>query len=244
MSDQHLERWEEYQSFDESKKREYFDVLVPYAETVVVHFGYADEKISESINASIVDVILYGLLASPNDEGEMEDQTKHFLKFNNDIGTYTLSINRRKCFNITVGHVQHGLSFRAVALILRSLRSSASLAFMANVSEGDVSTYVRALALMSLQRISNKLQSPQCWAFSIAFDGATVVSSSYIDLRVRFHNGFHLCNYPVLAIPIKISHNGANMYDVISKVLTSLCGESWKIKLIGVSTDGAANMVG
>lgn len=69
----------------------------------------------------------------------------------------------QKCFNIGVGDVKHGLLLFSVSLTLRSLRSSACLAFMANISEADVSVYVRALAVMSLQIILNHLANLKCW---------------------------------------------------------------------------------
>lgn len=97
---------------------------------------------------------------------------------------------------------------------------------------------------MSLYWISNQLKIPNCWAFSTAFYGATVISSSYIDLRVRFFDGVQLRNYHIRAILIYVCHKDTNMFEIISKCLSSLCAEGWKAKLIGAPTDGADHMVG
>lgn len=240
MSDQHPQHWSTYNELTDAKKREYFKVDIPYAETLHAHFGIQQDVIQETVTASIVENILTGILES----SEKGSKLCRFLKFNQATHDYTLRIERRKCFNIVVGQVQHGLSFRSVVLSLRELRSSAALAFMGNISEEDVSMYVQALAAMSLQRISSCLSDRRCWAFSIAIDGATVISSSYFDMRVRFYNGNSICNQHVIAIPLFGSHTGENMFDVVSKVLYSLVGDDWKVKLIGIATDGAANMVG
>lgn len=56
--------------------------------------------------------------------------------------------------------------------------------------------------------------------------------------------GFKLQNYHILAIPIYIIHTRANKYEMITKCLSCLFERCWRCKLIGVSTKGAANMVG
>lgn len=225
MSAQHADHWEEYQSLSEAKKLKYFDVTVPYVETVIVHFWFTDERICVLISSPIVDIILNDLLASPNDPDEISECTKKSIQFDNASKCYEVTILKRKCFTIAISNIKHGLSFKAVALTLRSFRSSASLAFMENVSVADVSMYVRALAIMSLQRISNQLKSPKCWAFSIAFDGTTVILSSYINLCVHFFDGIQLRNYHFLAIPIYVNQKGAIIFEIISKFLTSFYGE-------------------
>lgn len=104
--------------------------------------------------------------------------------------------------------------------------------------------YVRALAVMSPQRISNQLCRSNCWSFSFAFYEATNPLSCYIHLRVRIFNGVKLQNYHVLAITIYASQTSSNTYRLINKCLKSLCGNTWRTKLNAVSTDGAASMVG
>lgn len=83
-----------------------------------------------------------------------------------------------------------------------------------------------------------------CPRFSIALDGDTVLAKFYIDLCVRFYNMIKLHNYRVLAIPIRERHTGEKMFNLIVNLLNSRCCEAWKVKLIEVSTDGAAKIVG
>lgn len=124
-----------------------------------------------------------------------------------------------------------------------SLFSSASIAFKETASAFDASMYVRALVATQLQRISKQITDPNLFPFLIALDGAALIQSSKMDLRVRFYDCLKLGNYQILVIPIYVCHTGANMYDMIAKILASLCGEAWKT-LIGISTDGASNLVG
>lgn len=91
---------------------------------------------------------------------------------------YDLKLERRKTFHVVVRQVKHGLSIRGFVLSLRSLRSSAALALLGAITEGHVSMYAQSLAVMSLQRVSTMLCNAECWVFSIAFHGASVLSSS------------------------------------------------------------------
>lgn len=63
-------------------------------------------------------------------------------------------------------------------------------------------------------------------------------------MRVKLYADGKLRKFHVLEIPIFERHTGENMFVMISTLLLSLCGDTWKKKLISISTDGAANMVG
>lgn len=104
--------------------------------------------------------------------------------------------------------------------------------------------FVQTLCCISVQRISNVLSSPSCWGFPMSFDIETVFSSSYVDACVSFYDRTKICNFHVLCIPIYGKHTGESMFNLIYVLLNSFVGHQWKLKLIGVSTDGATNMVG
>lgn len=166
-----------------------------------------------------------------------------FSSYINEQNLYGLTVKRRKCFNLFVGQVRHGIWFRAVTLTLRELQTSAALSFMEYVSEADVSMYVQVVAVMSLSRFSMLLSNSFSWAFSIAFEGGIILASTYIDLRVRFYDNNPLLNYHVFSISNYELHTAKNIYFMISKLLSRLCGDFWKKTLIGVATDDASNMV-
>jgi hypothetical protein len=48
----------------------------------------------------------------------------------------------------------------------------------------------------------------------------------------------------LIAIPLRTSHTGSQMAQLVDKVMVELCGNDWKANLIGISTDGARNMTG
>lgn len=45
LLDQYCERWEKYESISMFKMRDYFNVRIPYAEALRVHFGIQDENL-------------------------------------------------------------------------------------------------------------------------------------------------------------------------------------------------------
>lgn len=115
---------------------------------------------------------------------------------------------------------------------------------MGNISEEDGSMYLQATTAMSQQRISNTFRHKQAWAVLISNYGATVISIAYPDLRARFYGRAGICNQHVLLIPIHEGYTGEHIFDALCKALMSLVGEGWKSKLIGIATDGAANLIG
>jgi hypothetical protein len=103
---------------------------------------------------------------------------------------------------------------------------------------------VRAVVGVNLKKVSDLLCSEEWWAHSIEFDGATVNSRSFLDVRVRFCAKGNIDNVHLLAIPLHGSHTGEAMAKIVGDLLSVLCGAGWKVKLVGVCTDGARNMTG
>lgn len=57
-------------------------------------------------------------------------------------------------------------------------------------------------------------------------------------------DGSYLRNLHLLAIPLTTRHTGENMANYINEVLQDIISNNWVEKLLGLSTDGAALMVG
>lgn len=83
MMDQHVEKWSEYQDLPDAKLT-YFDVAMPYIETVCAYFGQRDKQILETISAPIVDYVINGLLAETGEDNN--DDKLNFLKYDNNSG--------------------------------------------------------------------------------------------------------------------------------------------------------------
>lgn len=63
-------------------------------------------------------------------------------------------------------------------------------------------------------------------------------------MRDRFWSGNGIENVHLLAIPFRSKHTGENIAISVASLLEAVVGEDWSQKVIGISTDGAASMVG
>ena len=99
------------------------------------------------------------------------------------------------------------------------------------------------ICAISLQRLSNILNDPVVWTFSLANDSSTHYGHSYLDNRIRFHRNGIIHNVHALAIPIFDRHTGENMFQLVSNFLNVICLQ-WCARLISVGTDGASSMIG
>jgi hypothetical protein len=114
-----------------------------------------------------------------------------------------------------------------------------------NVARRDVTVHTRLLAVLGLEELSKLLQ--RSWAYAVAEDSsAHIGGNSYFCVRVRIHRlSMHddIYNLHIVAPPMCNSPTGKYMFNVTSEVLGAL-DPCWRKKLIGATSDGAANMVG
>ncbi|TYZ62906.1 hypothetical protein PybrP1_001627, partial [[Pythium] brassicae (nom. inval.)] len=81
-----------------------------------------------------------------------------------------------------------------------------------------------------------------CCAFASIADDATHESESYLDVRLTFSLNGKICNAHLMAIPMNnLSHSGANYADLVVDVPRGVGSDNILFKLIGISSDGAAN---
>jgi hypothetical protein len=107
----------------------------------------------------------------------------------------------------------------------------------------DMTMNTRLVAVLGLEALSKILQ--QSWALA-ADCSAYIGGTYYFCVRVRIPPpSMHDEVYYLLVVetPMCGSHTGEYMFDVTSEVLGAL-HPGWRKTLIGVTSDGAANMVG
>jgi hypothetical protein len=164
------------------------------------------------------------------------------FKRNTTYDDYTITITNPMQFQLAVGFIAAGLSFRQVDNVLNTTKRLTNLA-VGCVNDTDVANYARAICAINLQAIASILNNESVWAFSLANDASTHYSRSYLDNRIRFHLKGVLYNIHVLAIPMFDRHTGENMFNLVDKFLNILC-LNWRGKLISVGSDGANSMTG
>jgi len=115
------------------------------------------------------------------------------------------------------------------------------LASLGSASEGKVTSFVRFVCALNLQKISEMLVSS--WTFSLAMDMSTHMSTSYLDIRIRLFTCGTIHNFHLLAIPMCSSHTGKEIFLLAERALDVIC-PNWRDLIVSVATDGERKMTG
>ncbi len=157
------------------------------------------------------------------------------------VAAYEVAIKNGSLFDMVIEFTLLGSTFRLTSRLAQSTKELTGMACYSGCNRHKVSLFLRVMCASNLQMLYDVLSD--CWAFSLALDGATHQSTSYLDIRVRFWAGDNIHNFHLLALPMNERHTGQSMFDMIVKVLDVIC-PGWRDSLIGVATDGARNMTG
>jgi hypothetical protein len=239
---QHSKTWSKHQRYRESNKTpdsegttlEFFEVgsCVPFASTIKSHLDIGG-KLNFCIDEKIVTNIIDELLFDPATTDERIDAAMSIFKQNegdegeNQAGAFQVTIGKTMAFELITSYVAAGLSFRQACKVMQETHQRTGISKLSGVRERDVAKYIRAIAAINLQKMSSLLQSNECLAFSIAFDGTTKHGISFIGVRLRLHAEGEIQNFNLLAIPFYERHAGSDMADLWSRVLSTLCPRDW-----------------
>jgi len=82
------------------------------------------------------------------------------------------------------------------------------------------------------------------WAYSVGLDASTYsFGVSMLDLRIRIPVNGDIHNFHMLVVPMFVEHSGEEMFKLLSNSLSAL-DPDWKMKIVGITTNGAASMIG
>ena len=244
LEGQHPEKWKEYQLLSDDDKHGFFSGTA-VVNTLHSHFAGAGDQLYFEIDVPIVDTIIRKLLFDPDAEEETSDKALRvfvpMLAEDETVTHYRVHIKNLKLFKLVVGQVALGSSFRLASRQITLVREALSLGYLSGCNEAMVSRFVRVAAGACLQKLSELLK--RAWAFSVAFDSATVESTSYFDVRVRFTVDTTVHCFHVFCLPLFGSHTGELMFDVFKEAMDALCPQ-WEHSLLSTCSDGARNMLG
>jgi hypothetical protein len=200
------------------------------------------QAITLTISSKIVDVVIGDMLWHPTDmEGQTRENALSLFKRKED-GSYLVVINKSKQFLLATRFVGRGMSFAMAADAVNDAKEVCDIPKLGACSDFLVSSYARVACALSIEHISQVLCSK--WAFSVAFDASTdLQQTSWVDVRIRYYQNSALENLHLITLPFAGRHTGLATFDMFVKLFDAVC-PLWKDKLIGCSTDGAANMTG
>ena len=247
LNSQHCTVWATYQLLSYDQKNAFFIDVKPFKETLPHHFdsSYTEPSLIFTIESPIIDIIISQMFFNPTEQ-DTPGQVRALKLFKrmSDVDMYEVAIKNRKQFQLCIGQISRGNSFRQIAGNLTSIKDIIGPSGIGSVTEEVVSNYARQISAISLQRLMIILrENKSIWAFSLANDASTHWGSSYLDNRIRFQLRGKLYDIHAIAIPIFEQHTGINMFRLITRFLDIIC-PIWRQKLLGVASDGASVMTG
>jgi hypothetical protein len=236
----HSVKWAEYQQCSNDEKQKFFDKL-PFVNTLNAHFDVERAEVKYCFDPDIIEKLIGGMIFDVNDEEEYIGTEKALSVFKKSDDMYTVTMKNFRQFKLAIKYIALGCSFRQAARIFQVTKEETNLGYLGHLTQRKLIDYVRILVAISLQNIKDVLS--KMWCYSVAFDGSTYQHTSYLDIRMRMYYDGDIKNIHVLALPMFERHTGDYMYNLFSD-LYEILDPRWKQKLIGVTTDGAANMTG
>jgi len=174
-------------------------------------------------------------------EGQTCENTLSLFKWKED-GGYLVEINKSKQFLLATRFVGRGMSFAMAADAIHDAKEVCDIVKLGACNNYLVASYARAACAISIEHISQVLCSK--WAFSVAFDASTdLQQTSWVDVRIRYYENSALENLHLITLPFVGRHTGLATFEMFEKLFDAVW-PLWKDKLIGCSTDRAANMTG
>lgn len=241
---QHFVKWQEYQQLSNDEKDSFFKkVNVPYVNTLDSHFDFSSrEEQLYVIDSCIVDSIIDNLMFDPEDEENVsKQQALSIFKRSADTNTYNVKIKNFRQFVLIQGFVGFGATFRLAKNIMDCTKTVTNIGYLSGISVGKIIQYVRIAVARALQ-ICREIML-RSWTYSVALDASNKGTSAYLDVRIRIYWNGKIENIHILAIPMFDRHTGEYMHIILCKLLDAL-DTDWKLKIVGATTDGAANMTG
>jgi hypothetical protein len=186
----HSSKWKEFNDLTADSHESFFDVEedgAAHANTIDAHIDFG-ENLFFWTRMNIVNEVTRELLFDHSEKEKVETALSIFKKDDEEGGDMELKVTTKRvmAFFLIIDYVGAGLSFRQAATVLSSTAERTGLHKLRGTREADVARFVRAAVGINLQIISDLLTRKDCWAYSLAFDGATVQGKSFLDVRIRF----------------------------------------------------------
>lgn len=171
----------------DEEKQVFLKREVPYMNIILSNFGSGDQR-EYKIHTAIVEDAIQKLLA-PNVDDTTKSVTGHdglgSILEPFDDKFVKLRILNGSQFDMVVGNVSIGMSFRQVARSMEVKRNVSHLSHLSGWWEGKVRMYVQAVTDINLQHIRELMTVKRCWAYSISIDSAKNRGDSYVEVGVR-----------------------------------------------------------
>ncbi len=207
------------------------------------------QRAAINIGKDIVETVILGLLFDVDaDNVASASRARAIFEevHNSDgepISSYNIRINNVDQLRYVQRLLGCGLSFvQCVKVVSASREELGQATKIGCASENDVARIARITCALSLEMLSEMMRAS--WAYSVGLDASTdSFGVSMFDLRIRIPVNGDIHNFHMLAVPMFAEHSGEEMFKLLSDSLSAL-DPNWKMKIVGITTDGATSMTG
>lgn len=214
---EHPQRWEAYQRLSAVKKFVYFEITIPFANTIVSYVDTEKYALTFFLYQSIVEILIWDMLWSPDDvDSQTHDNAMRIFVHDLELDNFSTTAKTPLALKMTVKYAGIGLSLRQTALALQIVKDTACVSKIGGMNELKVATFIRIQCTVNFQIIANNLQN--LWALFLAFDGSTCLKTLYVDIRVCFVWQRQLYNVHVVSVSFLSSYTGLAQYEMLSKL--------------------------
>lgn len=194
------------------------------------------------VDGPIDNVVYAKMLLGEEDDNDVLTRCQAMSIFEKNIdGSFSIEIKNVRLFRLCYRTIALGSSIHMASQIFEVMQDETQVAYIGGASEKKITMCVRAVVVISLQKISSLMKAS--WAYSMALDASTHQSTSYLDVRTRVYAKGDIHNIHLAALLMFERHTGSNMFKIVENLFLAL-DKDWQKKLIGVPSDGAADMTG
>ena len=156
--------------------------MVPVGNQLSSYFGGSGGQLYFTIDPEIIDVLISDVFFEPKDGKDSVMRATAVFKGKYGATAYCLQINHIKMFRLVIHYISFGASFRLVSRQVAAAREELKLEYLSGCNKTTVSTFFQVALAANMQTLNSLLDG--CWSFSLAFDSATVESTSLFNIRV------------------------------------------------------------
>src|SRR4051812_48710791 len=149
MASAHLRKWARYKDCDEEAKATFFDEVANHPSTLFAQFE-SEGALTLTFNRDIVEDIIGDILFDPDDEITQSTRERALTIFHAlpdspssssadeelNQGAYQVTIDSVRLFNLVVGCVSKGASFRSASCFVDIARKVTKLTYLEGCSQG------------------------------------------------------------------------------------------------------------
>ncbi|KAJ1344447.1 hypothetical protein BSLG_001007 [Batrachochytrium salamandrivorans] len=142
LTTQHPKAWAAYQLKCDADKAVFFDVAVPFVNTIISHMDLERDHITYRLDKLIIEVIIEQMLWDPEDiDGLTFDNAMRIFTLDEPSGDYMVTIKTPMAYNLAVKHVGIGISMKQTALALQATKEEANVAKFGAMNQSKIATF-------------------------------------------------------------------------------------------------------